>query len=313
MSESAVFIGIDVASTHLDVGMRPGGQVFGVANDSAAIDQLVERLGAVHPAAVVLEATGGIELPLVGALATAGLPVVVVNPRQVRDFARATGRLAKTDRIDAQLLAQFAEAVQPPLRPLADDATQELSELLTRRRQLVDMLTAERNRLRRARGRVREQIRRHIAFLDEELGALDSELGGRIRSSAVWREKDDLLRSVPGIGPIVSCTLLGNLPELGGLNRKEIAALVGVAPFNRDSGRLRGRRTIWGGRAQVRAALYMATLVATRHNPVIQAFYARLLAAGKPKKVALVACMRKLLTILNAIVHHETPWVPGYA
>jgi transposase len=257
---------------------------------------------------VVLEATGGIELPLVGALAAAGLPVVVVNPRQVREFARATGRLAKTDAIDAQVLARFAEAVQPALRPLPDAATQQLSSLVTRRRQVIEMLTAEKNRLRTTAPAVRDHVKEHILWLERSLSDLDRELEQAIHSSDIWRAQDDLLQSAPGVGQVLSTTLLAELPELGTLNRKEIAALVGVAPLNRDSGTLRGRRTVWGGRSQVRAVLYMAALVATRFNPVIRAFYQRLQAAGKPKKVALTACMRKLLTILNAMMRHQIPW-----
>lgn len=311
MTEPEHFVGIDVASDHLDIAVRPGEQVWGVRNDDEGISHLVERLAQIAPALVILEATGGIEVPLVGALVTAALPVAVVNPRQTRDFARATGRLAKTDKIDARILAQFAEAVRPAPRPLPDETTQELNELLTRRRQLMAMLIAERNRLGRARGRVREHIRVHVRWLEDELHTIDTELGERIRSTPVWQEKQDLLRSVPGIGPVVSSTLLASLPELGSLNRKEIAALVGVAPFNRDSGTLRGKRVVWGGRAHVRSALYMGALAATRCNPAIRAFYERLVAAGKPKKVALVACMRKLLTVLNAIAQQRTPWAPS--
>jgi transposase len=260
------------------------------------------------PALIVLEATGGLELPLTGALAAAGLPVVVVNPRQVRDFAKATGRLAKTDALDAAVLAQFAEAVRPPLRPLPDAATQALSALLLRRRQLIAMLTAEKNRLGLAPTPVRKGITVHIRWLDGRLADLNEELAHTIRESPVWREKDDLLQSTPGVGPVLALTLVASLPELGTLTRQQIAALVGVAPLNRDSGRFRGTRRVWGGRAHVRAALYMSALVATRFNPVIRVFYQRLCAAGKIKKVALTACMRKLLTILNAMLRHQTPW-----
>jgi transposase len=256
----------------------------------------------------VLEATGGFELPLTGALAAAGLPVVVVNARQVRDFAKATGRLAKTDALDAAVLAQFAEAVRPPPRPLPDAATQALSALLTRRRQLLAMRTAEQNRVATAPPAVRREIQAHLAWLTRRLATLDDDLGRTIRESPVWREKDDLLQSVPGVGPGLARTLLAGLPELGTLTHKQVAALVGVAPLNRDSGTWRGRRMVWGGRAPVRAALYMSALVATRCNPVIRTFYQRLCAAGKAKKVALTACMHKLLTILNAMVKHRTPW-----
>jgi transposase len=301
-------VGIDVAKDRLDVAQRPGTEAWGVTNDERGIADLVARLKALRPTLVVLEATGGIELPVVGALAAAGLPVVVVNPRQVREFARATGRLAKTDAIDAQVLARFAEAVRPALRPLPDAATHQLSSLVARRRQVIVMLTAEKNRLRTAAPVVRDHIKEHIVWLERSLSDLDRELGQVIHSSDIWRAQDNLLQSAPGVGPVLSTTLLAELPELGSLNRKEIAALVGVAPLNRDSGTLRGRRTVWGGRSQVRTALYMAALAATRFNPVIRAFYQRLETAGKPKKVALTACMRKLLTILNAMMRHQIPW-----
>jgi len=307
------FVGIDVAAAHLDVSVTPSGESWTVAYEAEQLSDLVTRLAAIQPALVVLEATGGIEMPVVSQLAAAALPVVVINPRQVRDFARATGRLAKTDAIDASVLAHFAEAIRPEVRPLPDEMTQELTELITRRRQITEMITAERNRLSRVRSAVRNRIRSHIRWLEEELAAVDGEIADRVQASPVWREKENLLRTVPGIGPVVSSTLLAGLPELGSLNRKQIAALVGVAPFNRDSGTLRGKRTVWGGRAHVRASLYMAALVGTRWNPTIRHFYERLLAAGKPKKLALVACMRKLLTILNAIVHAGTSWAPHYA
>jgi transposase len=307
------FVGIDVAGAHLDVAVLPSGEAWRVANESVEISDLATRLVALSPARIVLEATGGIEILAASTLAAAGLPVVVINPRQVRDFARATGKLAKTDTIDAEVLAHFADAVRPEVRPLADETSQELAALITRRRQVVEMITAERNRLSRTRYAVRERIRSHIRWLEDELANVDTELRDRVQSSPVWREKENLLRSVPGIGPVVSCTLVAGLPELGSLNRKQIAALVGVAPFNRDSGTLRGKRTVWGGRTHIRAALYMAALVATRCNPTIRDFYERLLAAGKPKKLALIACMRKLLTILNAIIHARTSWAPHYA
>jgi transposase len=308
MNPTKAYVGIDVAKGWLDVAQRPGGEAWRVTNDERGIADLVARLKALRPTLVLLEATGGMEIPAVAALAAAGLDAVVVNPRQVRQFAGATGRLAKTDAIDAQVLAQFGEAVQPEVRPLPDTATQELAALVARRRQLIEMLTAEKNRLRLATKKVRRNIEAHIRWLEGELLDLDDGLGDVIRSSPVWREQDDLLRSVPGVGPVLSSVLLAHLPELGRLNRKEIAALAGVAPLNRDSGQFRGRRTVWGGRSQVRAALYMAALVATRFNPAIRAFYQRLGAAGKPKKVALTACMRKLLTMLNAMARHQTPW-----
>jgi len=238
----------------------------------------------------------------------AGLPVVVINPRQARDFAKATGQLAKTDAIDAAILAQFAEVVRPPVRPLPDAQTQELAALIARRRQLIEMRTAESNRLGSAAKRVRPGIAAHLRWLDTQVARVDQDLTQAIRQSPVWRARDDLLQSTPGVGPVVTTTLLAELPELGTLTGKQIAALVGVAPLNRDSGLVRGTRTVWGGRASVRAALYMSALVAVRHNPVIKAFYLRLRAAGKAPKVALIACMRKLLTILNAMLKHQTPW-----
>jgi transposase len=248
------------------------------------------------------------EIPLTSALATAGLPVVVVNPRQVRDFAKASGHLAKTDALDAQVLAQFAEVMRPQPRPLPDAEARALAALLTRRRQLVEMLTAEKNRLLSAPSPIRTRLRTHITWLERELQSPNTALAEAIRQSPVWREKDELLQSVPGGGPVLTSTLLASLPELGTLTHKQIAALVGVAPLNRDSGTLRGRRTVWGGRAQVRAVLYMGAIVAARFNPVIRVFYQRLQRAGKAKKVALTACMRKLLTILNAMLKHRTPW-----
>ena len=309
MTHTAVFVGIDVSKEQLDIAFRPGG-IRSVPNEEVGFAQLLACLKAVPPTLVVLEATGGIELPLTSALALAGLPVVVVNPRQVRDFAKATGQLAKTDAIDAQVLARFAEAIRPEPRPLPDEQTQALAALVTRRQQLIEMLTAEKNRLASARPAIRKNLRAHIAWLERALHQADTDLAEAIRQSPVWREKDELLRSVPGIGPVLTTTLLANLPELGTLTHKQIAALVGVAPLNRDSGTLRGRRTVWGGRAHVRTALYMAAIVATRFNPVIRAFYRRLCAAGKAKKVALVACMRKLLTIVNAMLKHRSPWNP---
>jgi transposase len=309
MTQTPVFVGIDVSKAQLDVAMRPDGR-FSCANDAHGLAQLLARLQAVPPTLVVLEATGGMELPLTSALVLAGVPVVVVNPRQVRDFAKATGQLAKTDAIDAQVLARFAEAIRPQPRPLPDEQAQALAALVTRRQQLIDMLVAEKNRLASARPTIRKNLRAHIAWLERALQQADTDLADAIRQSPVWREKDELLRTVPGIGPVVTTTLLAHLPELGTLTHKQIAALVGVAPLNRDSGTLRGRRTVWGGRAHVRTTLYMAAIVAARFNPVIRAFYQRLRTAGKAKKVALVACMRKLLTIINAMLKHRTPWSP---
>lgn len=306
----ARYVGIDVAQAHWDVAVLPTGEAWQVGTDEASLTALVARLQALGPRLVVLEATGGLELRLAAALGLGGLPVAVVNPRQVRDFARATGRLAKTDRLDAAVLAHFAAAVRPAVHPLPDAATRALEALVTRRRQLVEMLTAERNRRRSAPLALQGELDAHIAWLRQRLQHLDRELGRTIKHSPLWREQDDLLRSVTGVGPVLATTLLSELPELGRLNRQQVAALVGVAPLNRDSGTRRGRRTVWGGRAQVRAALYMAALVASRHNPRLRAYYQRLLAAGKPKKVALVACMRKLLTILNALLRDRTRYQP---
>ena len=310
MTEAGTYVGIDVAKTNIDIAVRPIGRVWQTSYDGAGIDELVSQLTSLTPTTVVLEATGGLEVPLAAALATAALPVVVVNPRQVRDFAKATGRLAKTDALDAQVLAHFAEAVRPPVRPLRDADTQELSALTTRRGQLMTMLVAEKNRLGRATGAVRPRIQGHITWLEQEIKDLDKDLRQTLRQSPIWREKDDLLRSVPGVGEQLSLSLLAYLPELGTLDRKQIAALVGVAPLNRDSGTMRGKRTVWGGRARVRAVLYMGALVASRFNPVIRTFYQRLLVAGKPKKLALTACMRKLLTMLNAILKTGQYWNP---
>ena len=312
MPEDKGYVGIDVAKASMDVAVHQSQERWSFSNDDEGISKAVSCLKELAPALIVMEATGGIELPLAAALAAAGLPVAVVNPRQMRDFARATGKLAKTDGIDAKVIAHFAAAVKPTPHPLPGAQAQEFDALLTRRRQIVEMLTAERNRLNSAPSRaVREHIKAHIGWLERELANINSDLGRRVRQSPVWREKDALLRSVPGVGPVLSFTFLADLPELGALDRKQIAALVGVAPLNQDSGALRGKRAIWGGRATVRAALYMSTLAATRYNPVIRAFYRRLCAAGKAKKVALTACMRKLLTILNAIVKHQTPWNYG--
>lgn len=309
MEEFPLFVGIDVSKERLDVAVRPTGETWQVSYDSDGINSLAGYLRELAPHLVVVEATGGMELVLAGELAAAQLPVAVVNPRHVRDFARAAGKLAKTDALDAQVLAHFAEAMNPEPRPLPDASTQELGALVARRRQLVGMITAEKNRVRTATQRIRPKVQEHIRWLQENLEDLDQDLGDFMRSSPMWKDKDELLRSTPGVGPVLSMTLLSGLPELGALNRGEIAALVGVAPFNRDSGTLRGKRKVWGGRGQVRAALYMAALVATRYNPVLRDFYQRLCAAGKPKKVALTACMRKLLTILNVMVKHHH-WNP---
>jgi transposase len=308
----ATNVGIDVAKAELVVHVRPADAQWTVPNDEAGIGALTERLRAEAPTLIVLEATGGYELAVAAALAAAGLPVAVVNARQVRRFAQATGELAKTDGIDARMLSLFAERIRPEPRPLPSDELQALDALLTRRRQLLDMLTAERNRLGQTFGRsrkaVKDSLKAHITYLERELRMSDTELGRAIRESPAWREQDDLLQSVPGIGRVVSTTLLAQLPELGRLSRKQIAKLVGLAPLARDSGTLRGKRLIFGGRASLRAVLYMGALVATRRNAVIRAHYQHLLAVGKPKKLALTACMRKLLTILNAMVKSGTRW-----
>ena len=310
MSEpEGLVVGIDVAKAALDVAVHPAGQERHLTNDAAGIAEVVGWLHTVGPWLIVVEATGGYETALVAELGIARLPVAVVNPRQVRDFARASGRLAKTDRLDAQVLAHFGHALRPTPRPLPDEEAQTLAALVERRRQIVAMRTAEDNRLGATReALVRTRIPAHLEWLKSDLREIDDDLCQRLRASPLWREQDELLRSVPGIGPILSLTLLAELPELGRLSHGQIAALVGVAPLNRDSGTLRGRRAVLGGRAAVRTVLYMGTLRATRCNPAIRRFYDRLLAAGKAKKVALVACMHKLLTILNAMLKHQTPW-----
>ncbi len=290
------------------MAIRPGEEASQYTNDAEGIASLMNHIAPLEPRGVVLEATGGFEMLVAGELERAGLPVSLVNPRQVRSFARATGRLAKTDAIDAQVLAQFAEAIKPPVRPLPDEETRELRALVDRRRQLLVMVTSENNRLGRASKRVRPLIQKHIRWLEQQVKDLDKDISELIRSSPVWRAHEDLLRSVPGVGPVLSSMLLTHLPELGSLNRGQVAALVGVAPMNRDSGTSRGKRSVSGGRTAVRSALYMAALAATQHNPVIKAFYHRLRAAGKPAKVALTACMRKLLLILNSMLRRRSPW-----
>ena len=308
MSETEIFVGVDVSKARLDVAVRPSGDMLTGPYDQAGLAGLVVRLQAGQPVAVVLEATGDLECTVVSALAAAGLPVHVVNPRQVRDFARATGRLAKTDALDAQILAQFGEVLRPAPRSLPDDATQALSADLARRRQLLEMLIAEKQRHNQAAARLKPGIATPIAWLTAALQRVDADLTIAIRHSPVWREQDDLLQSMPGVGPGLSRTMLAELPELGTVSSKPLAALVGIAPLNRDSGTLRGKRTIWGGRAVVRTALYMAALAATKWNPVIKAFSYQLLARGKAQKAALVACMHKGLIILNAMVKQRTPW-----
>jgi len=307
-----LFVGLDVAKDHLDGHVRPSGEDFVVTHDEAGLTQLVARLRAIGPTLVVLEATGGYEATVAATLASASLPVAVVNPRQIRDFARATGMLAKTDTLDARVIARFGEAVRPAVRPLPTEHAERLGGLVARRRQLVEMLGAETNRRHQTRDRgLRRRIDAHITWLERALRDLETDLHDTIRSSPAWRETENLLTSVPGVGPITASTLIAELPELGRLDRRQIAALVGVAPFNQDSGTLRGRRMIRGGRSPVRRVLYMATLVATRHNPALAAFYQRLRASGHPTKVALIAALRKLLTILNAILRDRRPWQPA--
>jgi transposase len=308
MTSQECFVGVDVSKGTLDVAERPGGKRWTEANDEAGCAKAVQIIARLKPTLVVMEATGGYQAPLAAELADAGIPVAVVNPRQVRDFAKSTGALAKTDALDAHILAHFAEAIRPTPRPLPDADQQCLKALMARRRQIVEMITAENNRLAVSNKSVRPRIKTHLDWLHHELKRLDRELDKWIRNSPIWKEKEELLQSAPGVGHVVSRTLLSELPELGTMNRKEIAALAGVAPFNQDSGKGKGRRCIWGGRAAVRSALYMAALVASRHNPVIKVFYQRLLKAGKAKKVALTACMRKLLTILNTMLRDGRPW-----
>lgn len=308
MNDSQVFVGIDVSKATLDIAVLPQGSSWQVQRQDGALGTLVEDLQGLKPELIVLEATGGLEAPVSAALASAGLAVAIVNPRQARDFAKATGVLAKTDRLDARMLARLGQVLRPPVRALRDEETQALEALLTRRRQIIEMLTMERNRLHSAPAPVRRDIKDHITWLVKRLKDVDGELKAAIEANDFWRIKDELIRSVPGAGPVLSITLLATLPELGQLNRRQIAALAGVAPLNCDSGTLRGSRRIWGGRATVRTALYMATLAAIRCNPVINAFHARLKAAGKKPKVAITACMRKLLTILNSMIRNNTPW-----
>jgi transposase len=308
------FVGADIAKDQVDVHIRPTDERVQFSRDEAGLAELVARLQPLGPRLVVLEATGGYEIPVAAALASAGVPVAVVNPRQIRDFARATGQLAKTDALDARIMALFAEVVQPTPRPLPTAAAQALGDLVARRRQLIEMLGAERNRHQQARDpHLQRRIATHVRWLTKALAELDTDLADTIRSSPIWRERDNLLQSVPGIGDVTAYTLLADLPELGRLDRRTIAALVGVAPMNRDSGHWRGRRTIAGGRPAVRSVLYMATLTAVRFNPALAHFYQRLTAAGRPKKVALTAAMRKLLTILNAMLRDQRPWQPQSA
>jgi len=303
-----IYAGIDVSKDNLDMAVLPSGEMRRYTNDETGIEKLTSRLKKLSVKLVVMEPTGGLESPLAAALTLAGVEVAVVNARQVRDYARASGKLAKTDKLDSVVMAEFASVIKPPARKLKDEETEEIKAIVSRRRQLIEMLSAENNRLAIARKSLKPNIHSHIEYLQQELSDWDSDLRQRIEASAIWRVKDNLLQSIPGVGKILSATLLSELPELGELNRRQIAALVGVAPYNRDSGIMRGKRRIWGGRASVRAALYMAALVSTRFNPVIKEFYQRLLAKGKAKKVALVACMRRLLTIMNAILKTQKAW-----
>ena len=312
MASTTIFVGIDIAKTDFVVACRPDSAAWTAPNDAPGITATVDRVQALAPTLIVLEATGGYEVPVAAALAAAGLPVVVVNPRQIRDFARATGTLAKTDAMDARIIARFAAAIRPPVRPLPDADAQRLSALVTRRRQLLEMLGAESHRHRQARDlRLQRRIASHVTWLKRALRDVDAELRETIQASAVWRERENLLSSVPGIGPVTAQTVLAELPELGHLGHRQIAALVGVAPFAWESGTLRGKRAIRGGRPTVRRVLYMATLVAVRRNPILAAFYQRLRAGGRPAKVALVAAMRKLLTILNAMLRDRRGWQPA--
>jgi len=303
-----IFVGIDVSKAWLDVAVHEQKEEFRVSNDSVGIADLVERLKKMGPTLIVLEPTGGFEMLMVAEMTRAGLPVAVVNAKRVRDFARATGQLAKTDKLDAKVLAHFASAIRPAVRTLRNDEEEQLTALLTRRRQVVDMLTVEKNRLVTVRAKMRSDIEAHVDWLSDSLKDLDKEIEDFVKGSPAWKEKDALLQSVPGVGPVTSATMLGMLPELGKLNRQEIAALVGVAPINKDSGRKQGRRRVYGGRADVRSVLYMAALSAKKFNPVISKFYNKLLKKGKEKKVALTACMRKLLVILNVMMRTKEQW-----
>jgi len=311
MDTGTVYVGIDVAQEQLDIATTAD-QTWSVKQHPRALAALARRLVKLAPARIIVESTGKLEQELVVVLAEAHLPVVVVNPRQVRDFAKATGVLAKTDRIDARVLARFGEAVKPDVRPLPDEQTRDLMALVARRRQLHQMLRAEQQRLLRVAPTLKTSLERHIAYLKKQLAQLDEDLHDALRKSPVWQEHFDLLQSVPGIGPTTAATMIAELPELGRLSRHEIAALVGVAPFNRDSGKWKGKRSTWGGRAPVRSALYMATLVAKQHNPYIRTYFNRLVARGKAKKTALVACMRKLIVILNTMLKNHQAWNPKF-
>lgn len=306
---SQVWIGIDVCKDWLDVHIRPEGKIFRLPNSEAGVKDLIKQLPVpTEVGRVILEATGGMELTAALTLHQAGFPVVVINPRQSRNFAKATNQLAKTDKVDAKILAFFGEAIFPELRTMAEEETRQLNDLVTRRRQIVEMLTAERNRLSAIRGKAREDIEANIEWLNQRLKGLDEQIAQQVKECLQWSEQQQILTTVPGVGKVVATTLISALPELGSLSSKQISSLVGLAPMNCDSGKMRGKRRITGGRAQVRSVLYMAALVATRYNPVIRNFYNSLIERGKLKKVALTACMHKLLIILNAMVKHKTPW-----
>ena len=308
------FVGIDVSKSTLDVCIEPAVQTLHVAYDEAGIKQIAVRLKEVNPTLIVMEATGGLEVRIATELASQGLPVAVINPRQARDFAKATGQLAKTDQVDAAMLAAFAQAIRPQVRSLKDADTRALDDMVMRRRQLIDMRVQETLRLGTAASKPLEKsLNKHIVWLDKRIAEIDTDLANRLRKSDVWRTKDDLLRGIPGVGPVTTLTMLAKCPELGLLNRREIAALTGVAPLANDSGKHRGKRFIWGGRADVRAVLYMAAISAIQHNDAIKAFAERLKKAGKPPKVVIVACMRKLLTIMNSMLKNNTPWNPENA
>lgn len=316
MNETIVekFVGIDVSKSTLDVCIEPDGKTLHVAYDEAGISQIVGCMKEVSPTLVVMEATGGLEVRIATELASQGFPVAVINPRQARDFAKATGRLAKTDLVDAAMLAEFAKAIRPQARPLKDEDTIALNDMVSRRRQLIDMRVQETLRLGTAASKpLQKNLNKHITWLDKQIAEIDHDLTKRLRNSDVWRTKDDLLQGIPGVGVVTALTMLAKCPELGTLNRREIAALTGVAPLANDSGKHRGKRSIWGGRADVRAVLYMATVSAIRCNEPIKAFAERLKKAGKPPKVVIVACMRKLLTIMNSMLKNNAPWNPEFA
>ncbi len=310
MEKQDIFVGIDISKEYLDIGIRPTGQKWRMDNNDTDIPVLAEKLKNLAPKLIILEATGGLEIPLANTLSAEALPVVVVNPRQVRDFAKATGRLAKTDSIDADVLAHFGEAVKPTPKQLPDEESQKLKAQIKRRKQIVDMITEETNRLKSAPSYMHKDIKKHIDWLKKERKHIDNLLSKNIKLNHLWKKRDELFQSVPGIGSVVSTTLIACLPELGTLTNKQISALVGVVPFNCDSGKMKGKRRIWGGRADVRSVLYMAVISAIRWNPIIKAFYNRLIKAGKPVKVALTACMHKLIIILNAMAKSGIFWQP---